>query len=178
MTTAEWILNCTLLGWVLTRNLGTRPVNRGRYVLPLVLVAVFAGIYLRHIPGRGNDHQLELAGVGAGLVFGLLASAATRTGRDAAGQLVVRAGALFAAVWVVAIGGRIAFAELATHAWGPAIARFSIAHQITGADAWRTAFVLMALTMVLTRTAAGLLVAARHRRPAVLTGEPRVPSVA
>jgi hypothetical protein len=164
MTTAEWILNCTLLGWVLLRNLGTRPVTRSTYLVPLAVVVVAAGVYLRDVPGRGNDHLLELAGIGAGVLFGLAATACTRLLRDGSGDLLARAGVAFAAVWVIAIGGRIAFAELATHSWGPAVARFSIAHQITGADAWRAAFVLMALAMVLTRVAATAVAAARIRR--------------
>ena len=174
MTTAEWILNCTLLGWVLLRNLGTRPVTRSTYLVPLAVVAVAAGVYLRVVPGGGHDHLLELTGVGAGVVFGLAASAATGFLRDGSGRLLARAGVAFAAVWVVAIGGRIAFAELATHGWGPAVARFSVAHQITGADAWRAAFVLMALVMVLTRVAATAIVATRydHTRPASGTPAP------
>jgi hypothetical protein len=170
MTTAEWILNCTLLGWVLLRNLGTRPITRNTYLVPLAVVAVAAGIYLRHVPGGGNDHLLELVGIGAGVLFGLAASACTRLVRDGSGRLAARAGAAFAAVWVVAIGGRIAFAELATHSWGPAVARFSIAHQITGADAWRAAFVLMALVMVLTRVAATAVGAVRHERSRPASG--------
>jgi hypothetical protein len=82
MTTAEWILNCTLLGWVLLRNLGTRPVTRSTYLVPLAVVAVAAGIYLRDIPGDGNDHLLELAGIGAGVVFGFAATACTRLVHD------------------------------------------------------------------------------------------------
>ncbi len=165
MTTAEWILNCTLLGWVLLRNLGTRPITRSTYLIPLAVVAVAAAIYLRHLPGAGHDHLLELAGIAAGLALGLAAGAATRLVHDSSGRLLARAGTAFAAVWVLAIGGRIAFAELATHSWGPAVARFSIAHQITGADAWRAAFVLMALVMVLTRITALALAAARAPRP-------------
>jgi hypothetical protein len=164
MTTAEWILNCTLLGWVLLRNLGTRPVTRSTYLVPLAVVAVAAAIYLRDIPADGNDHLLELAGVATGVVFGLAATACTRLLRDGSGRVVARAGVAFAAVWVTAIGGRIAFAELATHSWAPAVGQFSIAHQITGADAWRSAFVLMALAMVLTRVAATALGAARTNR--------------
>jgi hypothetical protein len=173
MTTAEWILNCSLLGWVLLRNLGTRPVTRSTYLVPLAVVAVAAGIYLRNIPGGGNDRLLELAGIGAGVVFGLAAASCTRLLRDGSGRLLARAGAAFAAVWVIAIGGRIAFAELATHSWGPAVARFSLAHQITGADAWRAAFVLMALVMVLTRVAATVFVARSHR-----TSEASAPATA
>ena len=176
MTTAEWTLNCTLLGWVLLRNLGTRPVTRGTYLVPLAVVAVAAGVYLRDVPGAGNDRLLELAGIGAGVVFGLAAAACTRLRRDSSGRLLASAGTAFAAVWVVAIGGRMAFAELATHAWGPAVARFSMAHQITGADAWRAAFVLMALVMVLTRVAATAVTAARGRRTHLSADAPAAPT--
>jgi hypothetical protein len=41
----------------------------------------------------------------------------------------------------------------ATHGAGPAIARFSIAHHITGSAAWTAALVMMALADVLTRLA-------------------------
>ena len=45
----------------------------------------------------------------------------------------------------------MAFAFAATNGAGPAIARFSIAHHITGSDAWVAGLVMMALTDVLTR---------------------------
>lgn len=164
MTTFEWTLNCTLLGWVLLRNLGTKPVNKRVLALPLILVAVACAFYLRSIPVAGNDLAFEGAGVAAGAALGLLATAVTRIGCAVDGSVRIRAGAAFAAVWVVAIGGRIAFAELATHAWGPAVARFSIEHQITGADAWRTMFVLMAVSMVAARVASTGVLVARVRR--------------
>ena len=166
MSTTQWILNCTLLGWVLLRNLGTHPVTRGTYLTPLAVVAVVAAVFLRHLPTAGNDVPLELGGLASGIGLGVLSTALTRIHQTRTGA-VIRAGMAFAALWVVVIGGRIAFAEwangpggriafaeLATHAWGPAVARFSMAHQITGADAWRAAFVLMALVMVLTRVVA------------------------
>jgi hypothetical protein len=151
MNTFEWTLNCTLLGWVLMRNLGTKPVNRRVLALPVVLVAIACAFYLRQIPTAGNDLVMEVVGAGAGLALGVVATALTRIRRGTDGVVRIRAGFWFAAVWIIAIGGRIAFAELATSSWGPAVARFSMAHQITGADAWRTTFVLMAVCMVLGR---------------------------
>ena len=49
------------------------------------------------------------------------------------------------------VGARLAFAVAATYGAGPAIARFSVAHQITGSAAWVAALVMMALADVLTR---------------------------
>ena len=61
-----------------------------------------------------------------------------------------RAGWLAASMWVGGVGARLAFAVAASNA-GPAIARFSIAHHITGSAAWVAALVMMALADVLTR---------------------------
>jgi hypothetical protein len=58
----------------------------------------------------------------------------------------------------------MAFAFATSHGLGPAVAGFSVAHQITGADAWVAALVMMALADVLTRLA---VLYARGRRLAV-----------
>jgi hypothetical protein len=69
------------------------------------------------------------------------------------------------------IGGRVAFAEWATHTGARTVGEFSVRHQITGADAWTAAFVLMAVAMVVVRYAATALVAgARARRTVVAPG--------
>lgn len=52
------------------------------------------------------------------------------------------------------------FAELATHGWATQVGQFSYVHGITGADAWRVAFVLMTLSMIVARTL-GLALRAR-----------------
>jgi hypothetical protein len=152
MSTGQWVLNAVLLVWVLGRNLGTRSVTRSTFVVPVVVVIAAAVAFLREVPTAGHDVQLEVIGVAAGVTLGVLAGLlAPAHMRDA--RVLVRAGAAFAAVWVVVIGGRVAFAEWATHSGATSVARFSMAHQITGADAWTAAFVLMALVMVLSRTA-------------------------
>jgi hypothetical protein len=54
-------------------------------------------------------------------------------------------------MWIAGVGARLAFAVAAGNGAGPAIARFSVAHQITGSAAWVAALVMMALADVLTR---------------------------
>jgi hypothetical protein len=54
-------------------------------------------------------------------------------------------------MWVGGVGARLAFAVAAGNGVGPAIARFSIAHPITGSSAWVAALVMMALADVLTQ---------------------------
>jgi hypothetical protein len=167
MSTTQYLLNAGLLAFVLWANLGTRAVSRSRFTLPLLLVAVAAAVFLRDVPTAGHDPELELAGIGAGAVLGLVAAALVRVDRDTTGQLVLRAGAAYAALWIAVIGGRCVFAYGADHWLPAAIGRFSVSHQITGADAWTSAFILMALAMVLVRVAAtGVLTAVAARRPA------------
>ena len=167
MSTTQWILNCTLLGWVLVRNVGTRPLDRSAFTVPLLVVAVAAGIFLRDVPTAGNDVALDVLFAATGLVLGLAATAVTQV-RPVDGRVVVTAGAAFAALWIVVIGGRIAFAEWATGAGSRTVGQFSRDHLITGADAWTAAFVLMALAMVLSRVVTtGLWAAASRRSPAV-----------
>jgi hypothetical protein len=166
MNTTQYLLNAGLLAFVLWANLGTRTVSRVRFTLPLLLVAVAAAVFLRNVPTMGHDIELELVGVGAGAVLGLIAAALVRVERDGRGRLVMRAGIAYAALWIAVIGGRCVFAYGADHWFGRAIGEFSMTHQITGADAWTAAFILMALSMVVVRVAAtGVLTARAARRP-------------
>jgi hypothetical protein len=151
MSSAQYALNAGLLIYILGSNLGTRRLTRARLVLPLLLVAVAAWAFLRNVPTMGNDVRLELVGVGAGAVLGVIAGLLVGVRRQATGSLVTQAGAWYAALWIVVIGGRVAFAYGAEHWFPMQIGRFSMTHQITGADAWTAAFVLMALVMVVSR---------------------------
>ena len=73
MSTTQYLLNAGLLAFVLWANLGTRSVSRARFTLPLLLVAVAAGVLLRDVPTAGHDLGLELAGASAGVVTAVAA---------------------------------------------------------------------------------------------------------
>lgn len=166
MTTTEYLLNFALLAFILVTNLGTHRVTRRRLVLPLVLVAVAASAFLRHVPTIGHDLTLELLGVAAGAVLGVVAGLLVHVHRDHDGTTTT-AGLPYAALWVAVIGGRVLFAYGAEHWWSRSIGMFSMQHQITGADAWASAFILMALTMVLARVAVTAAQAALAHRPSM-----------
>lgn len=165
MSTTQWILSLSLLGWALLRNLGTRPVNRMTFLLPLVIVGGVGGFFLFPLPTRGNDLVLIAAGAAVGALVGIIAALATRV-TTVGGHVHLRSGWLFAAAWVGLIAGRVAFATWATSSGSATVGRFSMEHQITGADAWTAAFVAMALMTVLVRTVWVALATARTRRTA------------
>jgi hypothetical protein len=151
MSTSQYLLNLGLLAFVLVTNLGTRTLTPRRVLLPVAVVAVAGYAYLRDLPTLGNDTRLELAGLTVGAVLGVVAALLVDVRRGPDGSVVTTAGAAFAGLWVVVIGGRMLFAYGADHWFGGAIGRFSRIHEITGAGAWTAAFVLMALAMVVTR---------------------------
>jgi hypothetical protein len=150
MTTTEYLLNIGILALVLATNLGTRTLTTRRLLVPVLLVALAGLTFLRQMPTIGHDLELELAGLTAGALLGVVAALLVRV-RWMDGRVVTTAGAGFALLWVVVVGGRMLFAYGAEHWYGPAIVRFSEAHQFTGSGAYAAAFVLMALAMVVTR---------------------------
>lgn len=167
MNTTQWLLNIGLLIFILATNLGSRPVTRRRLALPLLLAAVAGTVLLSDVPTRGNDVALDFIGAGAGVALGILAALLMPVERRADGRVVSRAGAPYAALWLLVIGGRIAFAESA-NGWAAAgIRDFSITNAITGADAWTAAFIIMALTMVTARVLTTLI---RSRALALRSG--------
>ena len=166
MSITQYALNLGLLAWILAANLGTRPAGTRRLLTPLVVVAGVAAGFLTNVPTRGNDLLLEVVLAAAGAALGVLAGLLVSVRRRGT-EIVTRAGAAYAVLWVIVIGGRIAFAYGAEHWFSLQIGRFSRQHLITGADAWTAAFVLMALAMVVTRVAVTAVRIARvTRRPA------------
>jgi hypothetical protein len=110
-------------------------------------------MFLHAVPVGGSDLTLDLLCVLAGSAMGAIGGLATRLRAGADGRPLGRAGALAASMWIAGVGARMVFYLAATHGAGPAIARFSIAHHITGSAAWTAALVMMALADVLTRLA-------------------------
>lgn len=166
MSLAQYALNIGLLVFILLSNVGTRVVTRRRLLQPLALVIIAGVTFLRDVPTLGNDRRLETIGLATGLALGMLAGLLVRV-RQQSGRLVMVAGASYAALWITVIVGRMVFAYGADHWFSNAIGRFSYEHQITGADAWTAAFIMMALAMVLTRVAVTSVSVALVRRSIV-----------
>ncbi|MFB7234322.1 MULTISPECIES: hypothetical protein [unclassified Streptomyces] len=152
MTATEWITDAALI-LVVFRQLREGRLDRKTFLLPLAIVAFVAYSYLDTIPTGGNDLVLIAALMAIGAVLGIAGGVYTRI-RALDGQLLIKAGAVSAILWVVGMGARMGFQVWVEHAGGADdVARFSLTHHITGQQAWVAAFVLMALTEVVTRVA-------------------------
>ena len=133
------------------RQIREHPLDARSLATPVLAVGAAAVMFLHSVPAGGSDLALEAAGVLAGAAMGAIGGLATRLRLGADGRPLGRAGVLAASMWIGGVGARLAFAIAAGNGAGPAIARFSVAHQITGSAAWVAALVMMALADVLTR---------------------------
>jgi hypothetical protein len=166
MTTGQLLLNLGILAFVLRTGLGTRPLTRRRFTLPIAIVAAVGFTFLRTVPTSGNDVSLDVVLGLAGIALGVLAGSLMAVYRDRSdGSLVTRAGAAYAAVWTAVIAGRILFAYGSNHWFAPQIVSFSRGHALTGSAAWTAAFVIMAVSMVVARVAVTAIKAERSNVP-------------
>ncbi|TDU05976.1 hypothetical protein EDD99_4518 [Streptomyces sp. 846.5] len=151
--TQAMIVNGAVLVAVLHSDLGSeRKIGPVRILRPLVLAGAVIPLFVQSPATHGTGLAVELAGIAAGLLGGLVAVAlmAVHRSRDT-GRPVSRAGTPYALLWIVVIGARAAFSYGSSH-WFPAqLTSWCIAHQVTGA-AITDALIVMAVAMLLTRT--------------------------
>jgi len=142
-----------LLVLLVVRQIREHQLDLRALAVPVLAVAAAAVMFLHAVPVGGSDLTLDLACVLAGAAMGTIGGLATHLRAGADGRPLGRAGVLAAGMWIAGVGARMVFYFAATHGAGPAIARFSITHHITGSAAWTAALVMMALADVLTRLA-------------------------
>jgi len=147
---STYLVNASLILLVI-RQIREHPLDARSLATPVLAVGCAAVLFLHSVPAGGNDLLLEAACVLAGAVMGGLGGLATRLRLGADGRPLGRAGVVAASMWIGGVGARLVFAVAASNGAGPAIARFSVAHHITGSAAWVAALVMMALADVLTR---------------------------
>jgi hypothetical protein len=150
MTLTDYLINLALIGLVFLQ-IRDRRMDLRSLLIPVVAVALAAKYYLKGIPTGGHDPVLYVVLGGVGLLLGVACALATTVWRDSDGMAHSKAGLAAAILWVVGVGSRLAFEEYSTHGGTPSIVRFSIAHRITGSEAWVAALVLMALAEVISR---------------------------
>jgi hypothetical protein len=171
-TTTTYLVNAFLV-LLVVRQIREHRLDLAALARPVIAVGVAAVLFVHTIPTRGNDLLLVLVCVCVGAVMGAVAGSATHIRNGADGSVLGRAGWLAAGLWVGGVGARMAFVFATTHGAGPAVADFSVAHSISGADAWVAALVLMALADVLVRLAVVYL-----RGRSLTTTCPALPAIA
>jgi hypothetical protein len=152
LTQAE-LINGIVLVVTLHSDLGPhKKISAFRLLRPAITCAAIVPLFLSSPVTHGNGLAVELAGIAAGLLVGLLAVTLMRVYRSPqTGKPVSAAGWPYALLWTVIVGARAFFSYGATHLFSKQLADWCIAHQVTGA-AITDGLIFMAIAMVLTRT--------------------------
>ena len=167
MSLTDYVVDILLIV-IIFRQLRTREITTKNVILPVVLIAYAGAHYLHHFTLGGNDLVLIVSLTAIGIALGTASGLSTSVWRTDDGTILVRAGALAVATWVLGMGFRFLFAIYANSTAGShAIAHFSADHAITSGQAWTTALVLMAFGEVLARVAVLQLRRLQHAATAV-----------
>jgi hypothetical protein len=145
MTAGIWVLVIAVFAAVVFLRLGRKRYTRRQRLLPFIVVVVLALNYVRGMPTTGNDLALELSCLAVGALFGL--AMVTVTGveqEEATGEIWVRAGATYPALWVILLGSRVFFAYSITGWAHQDIGRFFIDNHLSF-NSITPAFVLMTI---------------------------------
>ena len=166
--TDAMIINGAVLVAVLEGDLGPhRKIGTIRILRPLITIALVVPLFLDRPVTHGNGLLVELAGIAAGLLCGLVITTLMRVYRSPkTGKPVSAAGFPYAIVWTLIVGARAAFSYGATHWFSPQLAQWCVTNQVTGA-AITDGLIFMAITMVLIRTTG--LAARATRLPGALS---------
>ena len=132
-------------------------------LLPVVLVGLTAQHYLHDLSLGGNDGALIATLAATGALFGALGGLHTRVRRDG-DDVFIRAGRVSVGLWISSMGARAIFVYAIAHGFAADVARFSMAHGITGQSAWTVALISMAVGEVVVRMA--VIFIRGHRVPA------------
>ncbi len=186
MTTSVLILQLAVLGVVLESDLGRRKAGWFRVLRPVIAVVLIVPFFFTSLPTSGTDRLLQGAGVPAGVLLGLFSMGPwlVSLGYDPAwrgrfhrgrpkGAVVSRAGAGYAAVWIVFTAARLWFAYASQHQFPVQLGHFLAVHQLS-ATALTNAFIFLSIGMDLFRSVllAGRAWPVRRSASAAATGVP------
>jgi hypothetical protein len=151
--TEAMIVNGVVLASVLASDFGSaRKIGKARLLRPLVAAAAIPVFLQRPVTG-GAGLAVELAGVAAGVLGGIVASALMTVYRSPrTGRPVSRAGGAYALFWTLIIGARAAFSYGSGHWFTSQIVAWCVQNNVAEA-AIVDGLILMAIAMVLVRTA-------------------------
>lgn len=151
MGIGDWAISLALIALVVRQIRGRRLSVVG-LLWPVALVGWAAYEYLGDVPDHRSDWAfvavLASVGLALGVACGLLTSVYVQEE-----AVMARAGGLAAGLWVVGMGGRLAFGVAALHGGGATVARMSERLDLHSAATWSTALIVMALCEVVSRTA-------------------------
>jgi len=151
--TSALIVNAIVLFAVLEADLGAyRTISRFRILRPLLTAAATVPLFVKPFVTHGSGLMIEVAGIAAGLVVGVVAVALTHVYRSpSTGNAVSRTGTSYALLWTGVIAARSAFSYGSAHWFTHSLGVWMI-HNSVSVNALTDGLIVMAVAMTLTRS--------------------------
>src|SRR5690348_2032928 len=133
--TEAMIVNGVVLVTVLATDLGkARKIGPLRLLRPVIAAAVIIPLFVYRPVTHGTGLTVEIAGIVAGLLGGLAATALMGVYRSPqTGEPVSRAGVPYAVLWTAVIGARAAFSYGSAHWFTGSLVSWAVANRVSGA---------------------------------------------
>jgi hypothetical protein len=163
--TETMIVNGVVLATVLASDVGpARKIGRIRLLRPVIAAVVIIPFFVSRPVWSGNGLEVEIAGIAAGVLGGVVAAALMRVYRNpSTGLPASQAGWPYAIFWTAVIGARAAFSYGTAHWFTAPVVAWCVAHQVSEA-AIVDGLIFMAVMMILARTGGLAVRAARLPR--------------
>lgn len=151
MTTGTWVMLGAILLMVV-RQLGWRNLTRRSMILPYLILAVMCVMYMRNIPTSNPNIWAMVISVVVGCLFGIGLTFTVKIRKLAHEGTQLKTGAMYLLLWVVAMGGRVVIAYMATNWDRVGFYHFMMSHHLSY-NVIGPAFMLMTIAMIIVRSA-------------------------
>lgn len=152
MNTKDIALNFGIPLYMIVIQFGTRRLKYFSLIRTLVTIVAIGIFVLLSIPTGGGDLAVYIYGALIGGLLGTVAGLTIRVHKDPNGKLLATAGLGYAGIWLGVAIARFVFAYLSNHNLHQQIADFARTLHVTGKPAVSAFFILLSITMALTRT--------------------------
>ncbi|MED1107976.1 hypothetical protein [Bacillus paramycoides] len=163
MNTQTWIMIGVFLAMVLVTQMGRKEFTTRNAVLPFILCAVSAFLFIEKIPTSGSNMVALIIMTIAGMIMGWLMLFTVKVECDSDNKAYVIAGIPYLFIWIIGLGWRVVLAYYAQDWYPQKFIDFMVSNHLDP-NVIAPAFVLFTIAMIVVRTI-GITIGIRKNRP-------------
>lgn len=163
LNTQTWIMIGAFLAIVVLTQIGRKEFTTRNAVLPFILCAISAYLFIEKIPTSGSNMVALITMTVAGMILGGLMLFTVKVECDSDNKAYVIAGIPYLSLWIIGLGWRVVLAYYAEDWYPQKFIDFMVSNHLDP-NVIAPSFVLFTIAMVLVRTI-GVTIRIRKNRP-------------